>query len=195
MKFLLDVKHWFIFFCAFIVPALVILYGYYQVKVDVKNMTLWLYLIPIGIAIMQMVIYGWLWVVGSKLTDIVPVDSSKVAAYKGIIIVPFFTLVAILAFWVIIPFMFPLSKLSSADMMVLFTTGAVVIQGFFIISFLYCFYLLSILLKQNEVMDYVDFKECFKEFFLILFLPVGIWFLQPVINKTLGKANTDLYRW
>jgi len=194
MKFLLDVKHWFIFLCAFIVPVLIELYGYYQLKVN-TNLTFFFYIIPVGIAVMQIVVYGWLWVVGSKLEVVVPADSSKMAAYKGVIIVPFFTLVAFLVFWAIVPFLFSLKLPSSAEMLYLFMTGAVVIQCFFIISFLFCFYFLAIMLKQNEVMDYVEFKESLKEFFLILFLPVGIWIIQPIVNKTLGKASADIERY
>lgn len=189
MKFFINCKHWVIFSGAFVIPAILVLFGYYHFKFHL-NISLFFYMIPLGIAVSQMFVYGWLWAVGGKLAKIVPADSSKDAAFKGLITVPFFMLVAFLVFWAIVPFAFPLSLPSSATLIYLFSTTAIFLQAFFILSFFYCFNFLANLMKRHDMMgEYVFFKEYIKEFILVELLPIGIWFIQPRITKMINEPQ------
>lgn len=46
-------------------------------------------------------------------------------------------------------------------------------------------------LKSIEKNKKVDIGECIGDFFLIVFLPIGIWFLQPRINKVATQSEHD----
>jgi hypothetical protein len=44
-------------------------------------------------------------------------------------------------------------------------------------------------LKTLELRRNVRWGECIGDFFLSVFLPLGIWFLQPRINKVYAEGN------
>lgn len=50
-------------------------------------------------------------------------------------------------------------------------------------SFFYCSYFISKTLKSVEYQKSVTFNDYVREFFMILFFPIGLWFIQPRINK------------
>jgi len=62
--------------------------------------------------------------------------------------------------------------------------GIAALPGFYAFyALLHCLMFPARALKSIERNKKVDVGECFGTFFLILFLPIGIWFLQPRINK------------
>jgi hypothetical protein len=54
---------------------------------------------------------------------------------------------------------------------------------FFVLAFVYVCYFTARTYKTVELQRKVIFAEFSKEFALIFFLPIGIWILQPMINK------------
>ena len=68
--------------------------------------------------------------------------------------------------------------------------GLAVLPGFYV-----CYAILHYLmfpariLKSIEKDGKADIGECIGDFFLILILPIGIWFLQPRINKVTADAD------
>ena len=56
------------------------------------------------------------------------------------------------------------------------------------ISYIYIVYFAAKTLKTIELNKEFKFKELSRVFFLILFLPIGIWFIQPRINKIYSKT-------
>ncbi|MDR0505349.1 MAG: hypothetical protein LBH32_00815 [Dysgonamonadaceae bacterium] len=47
----------------------------------------------------------------------------------------------------------------------------------------YCFYFIAKALKSIELQKPAKFSDCKATFFLVWLFPVGIWFMQPKINK------------
>lgn len=47
----------------------------------------------------------------------------------------------------------------------------------------YVFYFMAKALKSVETQSEVSFTDCIGDFMLLIFLPIGIWFIQPRINK------------
>ena len=69
-------------------------------------------------------------------------------------------------------------------------------HGLAALPFFYLFYALfyffafpARVLKSIETGQEVPFKDCIGDFFLILFLPIGIWFLQPRINRVIQEQG------
>jgi len=52
----------------------------------------------------------------------------------------------------------------------------------------YCLYFISKSLKAVELQRDVTFNDYAGEFFLIWFFPIGIWFIQPRINKLFDET-------
>ncbi len=48
---------------------------------------------------------------------------------------------------------------------------------------IYMLYAISKIFKSVELQRDVRFTECLREFFLFFCFPIGVWFIQPKINK------------
>ena len=54
---------------------------------------------------------------------------------------------------------------------------------------LYCFYFTAKTIKTAELERKVGFGDFVGEFLLLWFYPIGIWFLQPRVNKLIEKPT------
>ncbi|SHK14453.1 hypothetical protein [Epilithonimonas mollis] len=61
------------------------------------------------------------------------------------------------------------------------------IHLFAVFSFFYVVYITARSIKIAESQEDVTFVDFAGEFFLLWFFPVGIWFLQPKINRIIGN--------
>ncbi|WP_373551080.1 hypothetical protein [Haliscomenobacter sp.] len=60
------------------------------------------------------------------------------------------------------------------------------------ISFIfYCIYHVAKTIKTVELQRKVTFSDFIAEFFLVWFFPIGVWILQPTINKLAAKDDDD----
>ena len=57
------------------------------------------------------------------------------------------------------------------------------IDLFSVFCMFYCLFFNAKALKAVELQSPVEFSDYVGEYFSLLFLPVGIWFLQPKINR------------
>ena len=64
---------------------------------------------------------------------------------------------------------------------------AISINLFLLFSIVYLLYFTAKTFKTVELQREVKFSDFVGEFFLILFYPIGIWALQPKINKMIKK--------
>jgi hypothetical protein len=55
----------------------------------------------------------------------------------------------------------------------------------------YCIYFVAKTIKTVELQRAVKFKDFVGEFFLVWFFPIGVWILQPTINKLEGGMDYD----
>jgi hypothetical protein len=80
---------------------------------------------------------------------------------------------------------FFLNKMSSSDKFILlFFTNII---GLF--CTIYCIYFVARTLKMIELKRKVSFSYFFKEFLFIWVFPVGVWIIQPKINKIVENSN------
>jgi hypothetical protein len=57
------------------------------------------------------------------------------------------------------------------------------LQLVFLASYVYCHIYVSRLLKSVELGKRVQVADFFGDFILILFFPIGVWIIQPRVNK------------
>ncbi len=60
---------------------------------------------------------------------------------------------------------------------------------YFIFASFHCFYFSSRALVMCEIGRNVDFENHTKEFFLLIVFVIGIWFLQPRVNKLIAIST------
>jgi hypothetical protein len=142
-------------------------------------------MIPIGIVVLQLVTYSWLWAIGTNFLHKIDFIKTNAGLFKTFIIIPIVALVLILVFWMFFTFRFSFLHIySSVDILNTSLFSVIIpIQSVFVVSIMYCYYFVARTIKQYETKKKMTFKEFYKEFILILLLPIGIWFLQPRINK------------
>jgi len=126
-------------------------------------------------------LFGWLWAIAINLQEKLPEDLKlKANIFKTFLLIP--------TIYFVIFFVFLDSIMSGA---IENGTGLdpaifaliVPFHLFAMFCIFYCLYFVSKTFKTVELQRKVTFSEFAGEFFMLLFFPVGIWILQPKINK------------
>jgi len=159
MKLLLRAKNWQMF--SLITP------GYFLLNFTIEfNPNLTIALKSIGFVLY----FFWILIVGHGLHDYLP---PRVNLNYDFFVINFFI-------W----------TLSYIAILIISDGKGMTFHGYTALAFLYVFFAFfycivyaAKTLKSIEKADKVDTGEFIGDFFLILFLPIGIWFLQPRINK------------
>jgi len=205
IKIFLRAKHWQLFTIGF-VPGL-IFYIYTMSNVfgsDFINnpesvssfMESYKYfgLIMILLAVVN---YGWIWAVGVGLqAKVPPYVKMKVRRFKWFIGIPFFYLLFI-SLSITYGFMFAVPKVladtfyPSEYIFLVMAAIIVPLHIFSLFAIFYSMYFAAKTLKTVEFQREVNFSDFVAEFFLIWFLPVGIWILQPKINRM--EEGSDVF--
>ena len=171
----LTAKHWQIFTITFGFPfilnliglALSPIVGYYPIIIEKLNSI---------IVLISLIVYlGWLWSVAILFQEKIPIE---IRLNSG----PFKIILAFLVIYVVLFFgIFHLPRIS--------LWFKIPLQLFPMFCLLYVVYFVSKTLKTVELQREVDFSEFSEEFYMICVLPIGIWTLQPKINKLNEKQK------
>jgi hypothetical protein len=141
--------------------------------------------VPVYVIVFSGVLYGWYWAVAVGLQNkIPPTVSMKVNKFKWLYFIPvtyFLAIFGTLAF--VTPGM--LQQPEQFNPSVVFMVMAVVFPLHFaaVACIFYCLYFVAKTIKTAELQREVKFSEFAGEFFLIWFFPIGVWMIQPRINK------------
>jgi hypothetical protein len=168
MSFALRLKHWQIFG----VIVLGLLVNNFTVA---DNLTLTIVLRVTGI----LIYCSWGFLVGHGLYQLVPdrIDLN----YNLFLIHTFVWLTAYMVIMVI----------SNGEGMTF--TGVAALSGFYVFyAFLHYLMFPVRALKSIEKNRKADIGECIGDFFLVVFLPIGIWFLQPRINRVAKSTGLTI---
>jgi hypothetical protein len=168
MNFILRLKHWQVF--------LALIVGLFVSSFNIEdNPTLTTILLLAGMTIY----FSWMLFVGHGLYQLVP-DKIELN-YNLFIINSFVWLTAYIAIMII------------SDGEGMSFTGLSALPGFYVFyAFLHFIMFPVRTLKSIEKGRKADIGECIGDFFLVVFLPIGIWFLQPRINKVTEGQNTQI---
>ncbi len=183
MKWILKAWHWQVFSGIFIIPIILIVLGLVLAQVTFNPGYIFLF-VPIAMSFGQAVVYIWIWATGSAL---IKRDRSNIVKNKTLFrffaLLPAFILVSTLLFWLYGAVVYIMGTLSIAE--ILYTSLFLVfaLQFLVIVSILFCFNFIARLLNVVEEKRDVSFDKYFSDFVLAVIFPVGIWYLQPRINK------------
>ncbi|WP_298146714.1 hypothetical protein [Flavobacterium sp.] len=180
MKFFLRLKHWQLFLLQFAIP-----FCFYIILtftfIFTRNFTIMFSVFPFLMLVVLFFLHGWIFTSVVNLHRKLPETSSlRLNRFKFFF---FFPLVYILALFSLMGIVF------SGDLRVfeLLPAGAVLliilIHLFAIFCNFYCLYFFAKSLKSVELQREARFNDYAAEFFLLWFTFVGIWIIQPRINK------------
>src|SRR5690606_6248705 len=180
----LHAKHWHLFILSFAIPFLL------QIVMIIKMLNKALInqdMLPtsllsdsIVLLVIIMIFYAilplWMWIVTTGLQDRVPENIKlKINKFKIFFIIPIFYFVLYMTLF------FP----SLINFQVVPTMFFIIMPLHFFVMFciFYCIYFTAKTLKTIELQRIVRSSDYIGEFFLIWFFPIGVWFIQPRINK------------
>lgn len=192
---ILRAKHWQLFIFFFAIPFIVqIISMVTMMNVMIKNEGNPESIVPFVIlgviytAIIILVLFVqlvWYWGVGTKLIEYTTLNLDlKIMKFKWAFLIPFgyFGVLILYGLYAIVSITPP------SPFIFLFI---VPLHIFSLVCILYVIYFCAKTIKSIEEKRVVSFSDCAGEFFLILFFIIGIWFIQPRINKIVKEGMTD----
>lgn len=189
IKFFLKSKHWQIFALMVGIPILfqIIVLGHIIAS---ENPVLNFSIFPIFMLLFMIVFFGWFWSIGVGLNNFLPQESNlNITKFKIFLLVPFFYVIflmfSMLSFGVFSDTPTPngMFGISFAIMIPL--------HLFSMFCMFYIMYFCSKTIKSIELKREAIFSDYVGEFFLLWFYMIGIWILQPKINKIYVEKVID----
>jgi hypothetical protein len=143
-------------------------------------------IVPVVMAILLSVFFGWFWSIGVGLQYKIPKDvKMKVDQFKFFFFVPIFYFSLIITGISLAAdgyFQTDFDPPSTGVIIGLVTSG-ILLHLFSMFCMIHSLYFIAKTIKTIELQKEVRFSDFIGEFFMIWFYPVGIWIIQPRINK------------
>lgn len=168
MNRLLHLKHWQLFG---LMIGVMIISSFFDLA---TNQIVW----AISMLLFVVIFFGWFWVLAVNLYPKLPTDSKlNLNRFKLFMLIPSVYIIAI-------SFIFGgISIGSQGDSTGGYAAIIVPIHLFSMFCIFWCLAFVAKSLKAVELQRPVTFSDYAGEFFLIWFFPIGIWIIQPRINK------------
>jgi len=171
----LKAKHWEIFMITFGLPFLI--------QISLMTMTIMendpmimMITTPILMLLFVFGFFGWFWSIAIGLQQVIPEEFKlKVSRFKTFLLIPVVYMIFFLGF-------FTTSFNLGGPNPAIFTI-IVPLHLFSMFCIFYCLYFVAKTFKTVELKRKVTFSDFAGEFFMIWFFPIGIWIIQPKINK------------
>ena len=189
IKFFLKAKHWQIFALLFGIPILfqIIVMGHIIASENpVLNFSIFL----IFMLLFMSVFFGWFWSIGVGLNKFLPQESNlNITKFKIFLLVPFFYVI----FLMFSMLSFGLFSDTPPPNGMFGISFAIIIplHLFSMFCMFYIMYFCSKTIKSIELKREAIFLDYVGEFFLLWFYMIGIWILQPKINKIYVEKVID----
>jgi hypothetical protein len=178
MKFLLRLKHWQLFLLTWGVPIAIDIYSF-------SDPTILFRLFPAMMFVFMVMVFGWIWSVSTVLHKQLPhgVDLN-LRQFQLMFAIPIVYCLFILG-WINVA-NFTGEYGSGESMGVTLTISIVVMHLVSIACILLGVRFAAKTLKSIELGRLAKFGDYAGEFFLIWFSPIGIWVLQPRLNRLMN---------
>ncbi len=196
IKLFLKAKHWQLFLLLLGIPLIFQFYMMFTMFSDFEtdsnpnpeNMIGFFGLFPLIMILFTGLFFGWFWSIAIGLKEKIPTEiKMKTKKFKFFF---FFPLVYILIL------MIYMTGLFSGIKTVVFELGnwivAIILplHLFSMFCIFYTMYYVAKTIKTAELKREVGFGEFAGEFFLLWFYFIGIWIIQPKVNKLAEDKNT-----
>lgn len=180
----LKAKHWQIFVITFGLPFLIQIIMMPMTIIGNDPMIM-LKVFPLIMILFIGGFLGWFWSIGVGLQNKIPNNiKMKVGRFKTFLIIPFLYMLLLLGFiGFSIGGLVESGQEPSGEMIAGMVGVIVPLHLFSMFCMFYCLYFVAKTFKTVELQKEVSFSDFAGEFFMIWFFPIGIWIVQPKINK------------
>jgi hypothetical protein len=193
----LKAKHWQLFLLTFGIPMIFqfVMMGIMFANVgsgnnpDTSFMFNYMKFFPIMMIIFMGVFFGWFWSVAVGLQNKVPKDvKMKVKKFKIFFFIPMVYMLFITLFMGIqMNGLMTNGTEPSGGLIGGLVAVIVPLHLFSMFCIFYSLYFVAKTFKTVELQREVKFSDFAGEFFMIWFYPIGIWIIQPKINKIIKE--------
>ncbi|MFI5140087.1 MAG: hypothetical protein ACHQIM_19865 [Sphingobacteriales bacterium] len=196
MNLFLRAKHWQLFLLSFGIPLLleivmmasIFSHLLHQANVPPDPYVLFGYfnLFPVIMLLFMGTMLGWQWSVATGLQKLLPAGiTMKVTMFKTFLIIPVIYICLILGFMsYFVSAGFHRSEVVDYGIYISISFAVIIpLHLFSMFCLFYCLYFVAKTLKTVELQREAGFSDFAGEFFLTWFFPIGVWILQPRINK------------
>ncbi len=180
----LKAKHWQIFVITFGLPLLLQI-TLMPMTNSVNNPEIMMKIMPIIMIIFFVGFFGWFWSIAIGLQSKVPSGiKMKVRKFKILLFIPMIYIPLVFG---LMDFVFdgsmqtvqePSGVMIGVILSIIFPLHLLSMFGIF-----YSLYFVAKTFKTVELQREVSFSDFAGEFFMIWFFPIGIWVIQPKVNK------------
>ncbi|PWA04218.1 hypothetical protein [Flavobacterium psychrotolerans] len=189
----LKAKHWQLFLLTFGIPMLfqVVLMIAMFANIgngnnsDVSFLFNYMMFFPIIMILLLATQFGWFWSMAIGLQSKVPENvKMKVKKFKIFFFIPLIYLILISIFiGVAASGMMESGKAPSVGLIISLVVIIIPLHLFSMFCIFYSLYFVAKTYKTVELQRQVSFSDFAGEFLMIWFYPIGIWIIQPKINK------------
>lgn len=174
MRILLRLKHWQLFLLTWGLPILMNFFTFSNPGLIIK-------LFPVMMIVFAIGIFGWVWAISTELQTKLPTDVKlNVGQFKILFLIP---IVYILGLTIRMSYNFYGGQSGQGDDI----GGVIGLIIFLHLLSMVCIFLglrfAAKTMKSVELGRMAKFGDYAGEFFLIWFSPIGVWVLQPRLNK------------
>ena len=186
MNWLLKLKHWQLFILLFGIPFILQFVFAFSMALAPDSMMPYA-IMPIIMFLFIAIFFSWFYSLGTALHKRLPESvKMKLTTFKIFLFIPFIYIMVLcgLMFWVF-------NTVVAGDRAPNLSWFLLIIpiHLFSMFCIFYCLYFVAKTLKAVELQKPVTFNDYVGEFFLIWFYPVGVWFIQPRVNKLFVKND------
>ncbi len=187
MNIFLKLKHWQLFILTFGIP---VIFEIIFMREAISGNNPWMFFkyFPVMMIIYVGIIFGWFYALGTNLQKKLPETvKMNLTRFRWFFFIP----VAYILFFCWVIFNIPGNENFMLQFNPLIFLAIFPVHLFCMFCIFYCLYFVSKSLKSVELQRPVTFSDFAGEFFLIWFLPIGVWIIQPRINK-LFNTNQEI---
>lgn len=182
----LTAKHWQLFILMFAIPMVIEMVWIFSMIFhvvqniqnggEIESMFSFFYFFPVIMIIAMGSLLWWFWSIGSGLQPMIPQElRPNIAFFKVTVLFP------IIYFMLFFGIMFNAITGMRPDFYLIILI--VPMHLFTMFCMFYNLYFVAKTYKTAELQRKVEFADYIGEFFLLWFYPVGVWFIQPKVNK------------
>lgn len=176
---LLTLKHWQLFVLLVGLPLIFQMITIGSI-ITSQNPTMLLFAFPIMMIFIVAVFFGWFYALGTNLHKKLPTTATmNLTRFKILLFIPVAYMLFLSVF--ILGMVANISSVSQPNPAIF--AVIVPLHLFSMFCIFYCLYFNAKALKTVELQKPVTFGDFAGEFFLIWFFPIGIWIIQPRLNK------------
>jgi hypothetical protein len=205
IQLFLKAKHWQLFLLVFGLPMIGQFFVVGSMIADITTgappdpsfMVGYFKFFPIMMVVFMGIFFGWFWAIAIGLQKKIPAHvKMKTSKFKIFFFIPFIYILLIsIGFGVMMNGLMETTEaMGEAPDSVGVASGPAVMAGaitaiilplhlFSMFCIFYCLYFVSKTLKTAELQRETTFSDFAGEFFMVWFYPIGIWIVQPRINK------------